>query len=265
MHHLTGYTDHWGVKAGSTIRFMVSSTGNTAFNLRFVRHLCADPNPAGPGYAEQAVTTPLDGTRPGLEQQAFLGSFAHARLAIDPRNGIRLQATIWPTTPRKGEQGILAIQIGTWQLSLAIAAGGGTMAEVSAAGRTVRAEVARPLLERRWYDVSAELDENGTLRVTQTPHMPLGDAGEATTRAEAAPSGEAEIFIGALHPDGPAPARAHFNGKIERPAIMHLAGDIVADWDFSIGMQTQVATDTGALAAHAKLVNLPTHTHHRIA
>ena len=39
---------------------------------------------------------------------------------------------------------------------------------------------------------------------------------------------------------------------------MHLAGDILADWDFSIGMQTQVATNTSALAAHAKLINLPT-------
>ncbi len=258
MHHLTGYTDRWGVKAGGTIRFMVSSTGNSDFHLRFVRHLCADPNPAGPGYSEEMVATPLDGTRPGLEQHAFLGSFAHARLPIDPRDGIRLQATIWPTTPRKGEQGILAIRIGTWKLSLEIGAGGGAVAALSGPGGTVRAEIARPLLERRWYDVSAVLDENGTLRVIQTPRAPLGDAGEATASAEAGQGGEADIFIGALPPDGPAPAHAHFNGKIERPAIMRLDGDVVAEWDFSIGMQTQTATDTGALAAHAKLVNLPT-------
>ena len=49
MHALTGYTDRWSAKQGSAIRFMVSSSDNRPFTLRFVRHICADPNPAGPG------------------------------------------------------------------------------------------------------------------------------------------------------------------------------------------------------------------------
>lgn len=258
MHHLTGYADRWSVKAGGTIRFMVSSTGGSDFNLRFVRHLCADPNPAGPGYDEKAVSTPLDGTRPGFEQLAALGSFARARLPIDPLGGLGLRATIWPTTPRKGEQGIVAVRIGDWHLALAIGPGGGTMASMSGSNGTARCEVAQPLLERRWYDVSVLLDAAGALHVTQTPHAPLGDAGEATAAGGQPKAGEAEIFIGALPPGRPAPARAHFNGKIVRPSISNAAGDALAAWDFSIGMQTQTATDTGPHAAHATLVNLPT-------
>eukprot|EP01037_Dinobryon_pediforme_P002162 gene2162-2199_t len=258
MHRLTGYTDRWSVKAGGTIRFMVSSTGNTDFNLRFVRHLCADPNPVGPGYAEQVVTTALDGMMAGVEQHADLGSFAKARLAVDAHAGLRLQATIWPTTPRKGEQGIVCLRIGDWQLCLTIGPGGGAMASVSGSDGSVRCEVARPLLERRWYDVSAELDAAGTLHVTQTPHAPLGEAGAATAEAYLAKDGDGEVFLAAMPPDGSAPARAYFNGKIERPAVCSAAGDVLAAWDFSIGIQTQTATDTGPHTAHAELMNLPT-------
>ena len=33
---------------------------------------------------------------------------------------------------------------------------------------------------------------------------------------------------------------------------------MLAAWDFSIGMHSQLATDIGPHAAHARLVNLPT-------
>jgi N,N-dimethylformamidase len=79
MHPLTGYCDRWSAKPGATIRFMVGSAGARPFRLRFVRHICADPNPNGPGYQEIAMPTPLDGEHQGREQRAFLGSFGHAR------------------------------------------------------------------------------------------------------------------------------------------------------------------------------------------
>ena len=61
MHALTGYADRWSVKQGEAIRFMISSAGGRDFALRFVRHVCADPNPAGPGYAEIPMATAIDG------------------------------------------------------------------------------------------------------------------------------------------------------------------------------------------------------------
>ena len=75
-------------------------------------------------------------------------------------------------------------------------------------------------------------------------------------RRRCPPAGAAEIFIAKL----PVGRDAHFNGKIERPRLSRPspAGAAIAAWDFAIGIQSQVATDTGPHAAHAKLINLPT-------
>ena len=68
MHKLTGYVDRWSARQGGMLRFMVSSAGGRDFSLRFVRHLCADPNPTGPGYHEVPMASGIDGVRPGKEQ-----------------------------------------------------------------------------------------------------------------------------------------------------------------------------------------------------
>jgi N,N-dimethylformamidase len=262
VHALTGYADRWSVKQGGDIRFMVSSADSRDFTLRFVRHLCADPNPAGPGYAEVAMPSAVDGVQAGKQQPAYLGSFGHvASLPVDLREGVCLSATIWPTTLGKGRQGLIALRVGHWSVALGIGPNGGAMAEVSGPdGASVRAEVASRLLERRWYDVQAKLGPDGTMTVTQVPHTPLGDAGTATASATPPPAGASEIFLAALPPEGAAPASCHYNGKLERPAIHSLveSNTTLAAWDFSIGIATQLATDTGPHAAHANLINLPT-------
>jgi N,N-dimethylformamidase len=211
MHALTGYADRWSVKQGETIRFMVSSAGSRDFGLRVVRHVCADPNPAGPGYAEVAMASPIDGMHPGKEQRAWLGSFGHvASLPVDVRGGVSLSATIWPTTPGNGRQGLIALRIGEWTFAMGIGPNGGAMAEVTGPDGTptVRAEVPRPLLERRWYDVTAELGVDGAIVVKQVPHAPLGDAGDSSAKAAAAVSGAPEIFLAAMPPVADAPANA---------------------------------------------------------
>ena len=262
MHPLTGYVDRWSVRQGGAIRCMVSSAGGRDFALRFVRHVCADPNPVGPGYAEVAMPSVLDGTHPGKEQPAWLGSFGHVpSLPVDLRAGVCLSATVWPTTPGKGRQGLIALRLDGWSFALGIGPGGGTMAEVTRPdGGQVRAEVPRRLLERRWYDVKATLDQDGSVTVTQVPHAPLGDAGAARTQAPQPQAGAPEVFLAALPPQGDALASGYYNGKLQRPAIHRPApsNETLAAWDFSIGIPTQLATDTGPHAAHARLVNLPT-------
>ena len=260
MHTLTGYVDRWSARQGGTLRFMVSSAGGRDFSLRFVRHLCADPNPAGPGYHEVAMPTAIDGTRHGQEQGSYPGSFAHvAHLPADLRGGVVLKATIWPTTPRKGVQGILALAAPGWRFALGVGPNGGAMAEATGPdGKVLRAEVGKKLLERRWYDLTATLGLDGTLTIDQHPHAALGEAGSASASgARGGPVGAA-VFIAALPPDGSgAPASSYFNGKIERPAVAGASAPLAA-WDFAIGIPTQTATDTGPLGAHARLVNMPT-------
>ena len=251
MHALTGYAERWSVKQGGSLGFMLSSAGGRDFSLRFVRLLCADPNPEGPGYHEIVMPTPHDGVQAGIEQLAVLGSYGHVpKLSVGLQKSLTLSAIIWPTTPRHGRQGLVSMRIGDWCFSLGIGPHGGTMAEVTGHAAV---EVSPPLLERRWYNVTATLAD-GVLTVTQAPHEPLGDVGGAHAPVPQGPAGEAEILLAAL-PDGGGTC-AHYNGKLERPAI---SGDTpVAEWDFSLGMGTQIATDIGPSAAHADLVRLPT-------
>ena len=255
MHKLTGYVDRWSAKQGKPIRFHISSAGGAPFDLRFVRHTCPDPNPNGPGYAEIAMPSPLDGQKPGLEQHAFLGSFGHVPAVSIPAGALTLRATIWPTTPAKGRQGIIAVKLSAWTLSLNVGETGGAMLAVETPSGTTIAQVKRPLRERRWYDITGTLGADGRLTVAQIPHQPLADDGTAATQGAAPnPGGVARIFLAALPPaNSGAPARAHYNGKLEGPAIAQ-----VAAWDFSTGIPTQMASDTGPQAAHARLVNLPT-------
>ena len=89
MHALSGYADRWSVRQGERICFMVSSVEGRDFRLRFVRHICADPNPVGPGYREVPVVTSIDGTLAGKQQPAQLGSHGHvASLPVDLRDGV---------------------------------------------------------------------------------------------------------------------------------------------------------------------------------
>ena len=258
MHNLTGYVDRWSAKQGKPIRFMVSSTGGAPFDLRFVRHTCPDPNPHGPGYREIAMPSPLDGTRAGQQQHAFLGSFGRVPALAIPSGAVTLRATIWPTTPAKGRQGIIAVTIGAWTLSLGIGESGGAMLAVAGPSGITTAEVTRQLRERRWYDITGTVSEDGRLTIAQTPQKPLADDGTASAQGAApCPGGIASVFLAALPPDGSgAPASAHYNGKIEAPAIANPAGRIAA-WDFTRGIPTQIASDTGPQSVHAALVNLP--------
>ncbi len=284
MHKLVGYCTRWSVKQGGRIGFMVSSAGDAPFSLRFTRHYCADPNPNGPGYTEIAMPTALDGTRAGLFQSARLGSSAAVpALAVDPGDGLAVGATLWPTTPAKGVQGVVTIAAAArrkqWRIALCVGAGGGAMAEITGAdGAVTRAEIAQPMLERRWYDVALTIDKAGDkagkLALTQAPRRPAGRQ-DAPARSEARVAGTltADLATVTLATIGD----AHYNGKLERPTLWrggittdavlgrqrggvpHAATPgLLACWDFSRDIPGDTAIDVGPAAAHARLIALPT-------
>ena len=157
MHPLTGYVDRWSARQGRPIRFMISSAGGRDFDLRFVRHTCTDPNPRGPGYAETAMASPIDGRIAGREQPAFLGSFGHVAALTLPGGALTIEANVWPTTPAKGRQGIVALALGDWTLSLNIGPGGGAMIEAKGPHGTVAAEIARPEAAGRFFHPGVQL------------------------------------------------------------------------------------------------------------
>ena len=224
----------------------------------------------------------LEGTLPGRFQGAWTGSFGRAGgFALDPAGGLALAATIWPTAPGRGRQGVVTLDTGAGHMMLGIGPGGGAMAELLMADGTMfRAEVNGAMLERCWYDVALSLSADGTLRVRQQPRGGLarrGDAGAAASVGRGPLSArKVDIFLAACGPDGARPASAHFNGKLERPTIWRGAGiddaircqsappphpdveNLLACWDFARGIAGSIATDIGPNGAHARLHNLPT-------
>ncbi len=260
MHSLTGYVDRWSVRAGARIAFHVSSAADAPYDLRFVRHLCADPNPDGPGYRERVMPTDLDGIRPGRFHAAHPGSHAvvDALALPEPGEAIELALSLWPTLPGSGRQVLVAIDAPGLALCLELAPHGGAALVAGDA----RIEIAAPMLPRRWYRLHARIDAAaGTLSLSQDPCAPvatIADSGRMRRRA-ALPclTGMARVSLAAAL-DDQGVATGHYDGKLEAPEIRAEAGGVIAAWDLSIGIATQRAVDTGPQAAHARLVNLPT-------
>jgi N,N-dimethylformamidase len=281
VHPLLGYVDRWSVKPGGRLALKVGSKGNTPFETRIARILCGDPNPKGPGYREIKMPHPTDGRHPGKEQGTHLGSWARIPaldLTAAAKTGFVLAVTLWPTTPRKGRQGVVAWTgaDGT-RIALEIDRQGAA-ATVTAGGRTTSVATGKPLLERAWYDVWLTLDIAGkTLAVGQRPrdgHPGFADAGEASTPLPSAPAlGHGAAVFAAL-PGSPWPS-AHYNGKIERPTIWLGTGAAAAlaaqqapvdkgrpagrhaCWDFSIGIPTFDLADIGPHGFNGLIENLP--------
>jgi N,N-dimethylformamidase len=285
MHRLVGYCDRWSARPGQSIRFMVASADDAPFDLRFVRHLCADPNPAGPGYRETEMQSHLAGRHEGRAQSAQTGSYGVAHgLRVASETGMGIGATIWPTLPR-GPQAIVTLATPLFALCLGLDEHGAFAELRHVDGRHARASCATPLLERRWYDVALTLDAQGKLAVAQRPRRPVGrirDGGSGgATGFSIAPGGIADVWLAAAPPLGDTPRSAHYEGKLERPTLWrHPAGlesdideilaaqrgpvpkaggpDLLACWDFSVDIPGETAMDVGPAGAHARLVNLPT-------
>ena len=276
---LTGYTNRWSVAPGETIAFKVSSTAATPYQVRLVRVICGDPNPDGPGIKERDLSTVFAGSYASRVQPVSLGSYARVpdAPALHGLTSITMVATIWPTTPDKDLQGVIAkhdpmtgtgfaLGIDAMGTGALVGTGGGTVQQVS---------VGKPLRERAWYHVWGSYDADlRTLSVGQIPLQPafrVDDSGDASSHLDRSPLLEtsSDLLLGAI---GGPPVTGHFNGKIERPMVIGRAldeagirtalasdrpTDVVGLWDFSQEMSSPRLVDVGPHGLHGELVNLP--------
>ena len=139
-------------------------------------------------------------------------------------------AWIWPTTPHKGEQGLIA----RWQddpargfalliddtgaLAMRVGDGGGIVAEIS---------TGEPLAMRRWHLVSGSYDaQTGELNVRQEPvnadHERHRVANVTSRVGLAVTNSDSPLMFAALPmtlSTGKPGSRCHYNGKIDGPRL----------------------------------------------
>ncbi|MGY8765846.1 MAG: N,N-dimethylformamidase beta subunit family domain-containing protein, partial [Nitrospinaceae bacterium] len=106
---ITAYADKTSVAPDETINFMVNCNAKE-FKADFVKLICGDMNPDGPGYQEKVIRTKATGTYPGRKQNIYAGSFVQIEdnEKFNQIESFTLKAFIWPTTPNKGHQTIIS-------------------------------------------------------------------------------------------------------------------------------------------------------------
>ncbi|GAB5467916.1 MAG: N,N-dimethylformamidase [Rhodospirillales bacterium] len=244
---LLGYADRLSARPGETLSFKVSSASTAPFTARLVRSISADPNPAGQGIVEEDASVFFPPrSLPSVARPFCPGSYAIARSAITVAPGaeVTLSARVFPTLRSKRRQSLLAIGA----LDLHLDPQGAVCVTLGA--RTLSTGV--PLKLRHWYRVEVRIGAEGAWveqrALGRRPSPPLrvqGDLGEGLGLS-GKPLVAAKLEGGQV--------AAHFNGKIEAPAIA-VEGQAICAWDFSKAISsTEVPATSGP---GLDLVNYP--------
>jgi len=238
---IVGYADHLSAAPGDTVQFMIS-TDEPSYIADFVRLIHGDTNPAAPGLKLEEVESTLAGEYRGKIQEIRPGSYAHGRFddPISAADGLTALLWIYPTTPRKGSQTLMALRSGsqTW-LRLRIADG---LVEASVgddASAAVR--VNERLVPRRWYRLALTYQRSAG-EAGLYVHSTGGNARRGQVRAEV-PAGVGgsidELLLAAqASPDGE--RSENYNGKIGAPSLYTrvLSAEEIDSLDNRLGLDT---------------------------
>ena len=286
---ILGYVDRLSVAPGDRLEIKLSCTDVERYRLDFVRIVCGDPDPRGPGLRLVPVESPAAGEYPGRFQPIDAGSCVR----IDDTSGFpdggsfAVGAFIWPTAPAGRRQTVL----GWWSeadgagFALEIDEAGRLRLRLGAGGRLSDVTSGCTLLERRWHFVAASFDDGtGAARVEWTLLEPCAgfpeDGGAARGGVEwRAPPPGTPVLVGAHSgrlSHGRWMSGAHFNGKVEGPVLAGSAPSperlralaerpsaalpeegLLGAWDFSDGIAGAAVTDRGPHDRHGRTVNLP--------
>ena len=285
---ILAYADRLSGRPGEAVEIKVSCEGLNRYEAELVRIIQGDINPQGPGYREDAVDLDLGGPFEGRFQPLHPGSYGivEDNAAFRALSTFTVFAAIWPTMPGDGPQTVLARRdpLTGAGFELFLNEAGALEFSVDFGGAEASSvSTEEPLLAQRWYLVAASLcAEDGRMIVTQrrlAPHPLPADAATVTRegRCSAVPSHVAAPLTVAARPATDRPAERHFNGRLERPSLYASVlepddmiakldaqsgsardVDLVAAWDFSIGISTDRMVDVSPRHLHGVLVNLPT-------
>ncbi|MEQ9643547.1 MAG: LamG-like jellyroll fold domain-containing protein [Alphaproteobacteria bacterium] len=291
MATLLAYCDPISAVPGDAVRAMVSCEGAATYRADIVRLYSPEASPEAPPFREEVFDCAVNGEHPGRAQPTVIGSFVEIppSARINDLDGFSILATIWPTLPGDGVQAL----IGNWDdearsgFALYLDAAGRLALRVGDGRETFELCVERPLTRKVWYQVAATLDAaTGRLVLWQTPLSANRFLAEETMSAQATtevrPRGTGPLLIAAWRSgnqrvNGLPDVAACYSGKIEAPRIaeraferaelarfvgpdwaaLPLATDVVAAWDFAIGIDGDTVTDTSANRLDGETRNLP--------
>ena len=285
--NILAYADRISLRRGETIQFKVSCDGVSRYDAELVRVIQGDTNPEGPGYREETLPIDLGGPFEGRFQALNTGS--HALIADHPvlenLSTFSIVVALWPTTPGQRAQTIIARRNAhsSAGFELFLNEQGAPELELGAADQAaVSVSSDTPLLERRWYVLCASYDaDTGKLAVSQCPldfSAPEHDgSGTCDGPANISQAATTAPLMFAARQGANGTTERHFNGRMDNPRLYSAVLDpehallavhskantvrstqLVAAWDFSVGISTDRITDISPNQLHGRLVNLPT-------
>jgi len=267
---LLAYADRWDVRPGEVVNFKVS-TGNrsTAYCFDVTRIRSAVDHPDGPGQHLSPMITEADGHHEAGNQTTRIGSY----IAFDSPcpaalRALRVTVKAKPTLATGAPQAL----VGAWdaqddtgfalhfdavgRLGFVIGRGPGELATVATND---------PLPLGCWYEATGSYDPvAGVLAVAfrclEQGHQ-LVREGRTEARTGVRPKFSARGFMIGAWKDRDGAVTAHFNGKLEAPALFSSssgdAGSLVAAWDFSREPSETTVVDTSRHGWHGRTVNQP--------
>ncbi len=284
MSPLAGYADKLSVRPGETIRFHVASQLAEPVTARFVRVICADANPAGPGVKLEPIDADPKQLVAPKTQNVPRGSYAvvpDAASALQDMKSFSIFATVWiggtgfpGCILSIGEPGI-AIQCVT--LSVAKSPTGICFSTGLGQGANPPFVLTTGDVEpERWYQVVCSYDADAhRLELTQ---ISIESQSPPTVMANTVPapvtiSANSDIRIGGGLGIAPGSPLSNFNGRIEKPMIFKAAlqpndldtkpsdwlrSKLIAAWNFAKEIQSSQILDIGPNGLHGQLINCPT-------
>ncbi len=241
--NVIGYCDRISVLPGESIGLKLSSYTPGKAQVSIVELISGDDRPHGTGLIEKVIESSLGDAIEVPFQPLAQGSYGRVSSMPELGEG-QLEVLVYPTLPRKAPQTLVNMA----GVKLYVTENG---FGVSSSEQDLFLDVT--VQTHRWYEVSLEFGRPVTLKIKK---LPLGSAEKPlawTVIDDVDLSiGAGDWFLGAKQA-----GEECFNGRIEAPSILSV-GEIIAGWDFSIGMDTQVIEDSSGNGRDGVLFQTPT-------
>ncbi|TCP48475.1 N,N-dimethylformamidase [Tamaricihabitans halophyticus] len=291
--NITGYANRWGVRAGESIAFCVSTNRDT-YDADIVELLGGMTDPSSTELPLREVATPVSGSYPGAIQHTDPGSYATLPLPADwlGTKAFSLQLRFLPTLPEAGHEQVIFSSADAEQrnqLKLALSAEGQLRFALRGVD-TPEVELVSAIEPRAgcWFSVSVVGDAGtGLLRLhaAQESGWQRHIQAETTETSGTTVSAVLAALAGArltdthlagatVWIDGSRYVDDHFNGKVENPrcyaraltgaevaaarngAAVRATG-LIADYDFGAEFAGTTLRDVSGNNRHGVLYQSP--------